>query len=100
MKIKVSTCILLLFLRAQIVWHTTKVKDYSIIKFTYQSQQRNLHNLRKIKGGFDEGYDSDGEPGPLCDMEYLEYTQYFDEVALPYVVTLDTGENYFNKEGN
>ena len=32
---------------AQSIWHTIKVKGYSIIKFTYQDQQKNLHNLQK-----------------------------------------------------
>ena len=82
--------------------HTThhKRKVPSIIKCTSQFQQSNLHNLQRIKDRFDEGYDSDGEPVPFFDMEYLEDNQYFDEDALPDVFPLGTGENYSNDEGN
>ena len=33
-------------------------------------------------------YDSDGEPGPFCDMVDLEDTQDFDEYNLPDVFPL------------
>ena len=33
-------------------------------------------------------------------MEDLENTQYFDKNALPDVVLLDSGENYYNDKGN
>ena len=47
-----------------------------------------------------KGYYSDGEPGPLFDIEYPEDTQYFNEDALPDVFPLDSGENNSNDEGN
>ena len=81
---------------AQTVQHTIKGKGPSIIKSTSQYQQRNLHNLQKIKDSFDEGYYSDGEPGPFFDMEDIEGTQYFYEDALPDVFPLGAGENYYN----
>ena len=31
---------------------------------------------------FNKVYDSNGEPGPFCDMEDIEDTQDFDEYAL------------------
>ena len=65
------------------VEHTIKIKCYSVIKFAYQSQQRNLHKWPKKKDRFNKVYDSDGGPGPFCDMEDLEDTQYFDDYALP-----------------
>ena len=55
------------------------MKCYFGIKFTSWSQQRNFRNLHKIGDLFDEGYGSDRELVPLCGVEYLEYTQYFDE---------------------
>ena len=33
-------------------------------------------------------------------MEDIEDTQMFDEDALPYVVSLNSGENDYNDEGN
>ena len=51
-----------------------KGKCSSSIKCTYQYQQSNINNLQKIKDRFDEGYDSDGEPGPLLSMEDIEDT--------------------------
>ena len=59
---------------SQIVHNYIKGKCSSSIKCTYQYQQINIHNLQKIKDRFDEGYDSDGEPGPLLNMEYIEDT--------------------------
>ena len=64
------------------VWslgHTIKIKGFSINKFTSWSQQRNFRNLHKIGDLFDGGYGSDRELVPLCGVEYLEYTQHFDE---------------------
>ena len=69
------------------VEHTIKIKCYSGIKRASQSQQRNLHKLQK-EDGFNKVYDSDGEPGPFCDMEDLEDTQDFDEYNLPNVSPL------------
>ena len=46
-----------------------------------------------------QGYDSDGEPGPFCDAEDLEDTQIFYKDYLPDVVPLDDGENYSSDEG-
>ena len=62
---------------AQTVWHTIKVKGPSIIKYNSRYQQKNLHNLRKIKDRFDEGYNSDGQPVSFFDMEDIEDTKYF-----------------------
>ena len=85
---------------SQTVRHIIKVKCPSSIKCASSYQQRNLHNLQKIKDSFDEGYYSDGEPGPFFDMEYLEDTQYFDQDALHDVFPLGAGGNYSNDEGN
>ena len=57
-----------------IVQHNIKIKCYSSIKRAYHYQQRNLQNLQKNEDMFNKVYDSDGEPGPLCDMEDLEHT--------------------------
>ena len=48
---EVSTYTLVLVLMVQGICHTIKVKSPFIIKFTYQSQQRNLHNLPKKRTG-------------------------------------------------
>ena len=53
------------------------------IKETTKIQQSNLRKLPKKDVRLNTFYDSDGEPGPFCDMKYLEDTQYFDEYALP-----------------
>ena len=55
-----------------------KRKCSSIIERTSQYQQSNLHHLQKTEDRFNEGYDSDGEPGPLCDVEDIEDNQDFD----------------------
>ena len=39
--------------------------------------------MTKKEHRFNKVYGSDGEPGPFCDLEYLEDNQYFDEVDLP-----------------
>ena len=54
----------------------------------------------KIEDRFDEGYGIDGELGPLCDVDNLEYTQHFDEDALPDAVPFDDVENTSDNEGN
>ena len=55
----------------------------------------------KIEDRFDEVYDSYGEPGPFCDMEYLEDTQYFGEDALPTAPPPpDAGDNDSDDEDN
>ena len=41
-----------------------------------------------------------GGPGPLCDMEDLEDTQYFDEYALPNILPPDPGKKISGYEGN
>ena len=46
-----------------------------------------LSDLQKKEDGLNKVYDSDGEPGPLCDMEDLEDTQDFYEYALPNIFT-------------
>ena len=74
-----------------IVKHTIKIKCYSGIKCTSQSQQRNLCNLQK-RDRFNKVYVSDGEPGTFCDMEYIEDTHDFDECALPDFFPPDAGK--------
>ena len=89
------------------VQHTIKIKDYSGIKCTSQSQQRNLRILQKKEDRFNKVYDSDGEPVPFYDMEYIEDAQYFDDYALPDVSPPDDGNfslmtkimNLLRKEG-
>ena len=39
----------------------------------------NLCDLRKYESRFDQGYDSDGNPGPWCDMVKEEGPQFFEE---------------------
>ena len=56
---------------------------------------------------FNKVYDSDVEPGLLCDMEDIEDTQYYDDYALPDVPPPDaektslimTVMNMLQKEG-
>ena len=66
---------------------------HSTIKFTSQYQQSNLHNIHKTQDRFDEGHDSYGIPGSFCDVEYLDNTQYFDEVDIPSIIPLCACEN-------
>ena len=40
---------------------------------------QNLMNISKLEGQFDDGYDSDGETGPYCNMEQIEGLYIFDE---------------------
>ena len=65
-----------------------------------QSQQRNLRTLQKKQDRLNKVYNSDGGPGPLCDMEDLEDTQYFDEYALPNILPPDPGKKISGYEGN
>ena len=44
---------------------------------------------------FDQGYNSDRQPGPFFDVEYIEDNQHVYEDALPDVVPLDSGEKFF-----
>ena len=44
---------------------------------------RNLNEISRIEHEFDEGFDSDGEIGPSCDLEDEEGPQMFDEEPLP-----------------
>ena len=81
------------------VQYTIKIKFYSGIKFTYQSQQRNLNKLKK-QDSFNKIYNGDGEPGTFCDMEDIADTQYFDEYALPDFFLLDTGKSFSDYECN
>ena len=76
-----------------------KRKCSSIIERTSQYQQSNLHHLQKTQDSFNEGYDTDGEPGPLCDVEDIEDNQDFDQDALPDIFPLDAGENASDGEG-
>ena len=48
--------------------------------------------MTKKEDRFNKFYDSYWEPGPFCDMKYLEYTQYFDEYALPDVFSPGSGK--------
>ena len=59
LKIKVSTCILVVALLASSVQHSIKIKCYSSIKCSSQSQQRNLCNLQKKEDRFNKVYDID-----------------------------------------
>ena len=43
----------------------------------------NLSKLSSLKSNFDEGYDSDGERGPWCDVIGLEGEQDYDEYEIP-----------------
>ena len=43
------------------------------------SRQVNLSKLSSLESNFDEGYNSDGERGPRCDIIGLEGGQYYDE---------------------
>ena len=72
------------------VQQTIKINCYSGIKFDPQSQQRKFCDLKK-KYCFNKVYDSDREPGPFCNMEDIEDTQYVYEYALPDVSTPDAG---------
>ena len=83
-----------------IVQHNIKIKCYSGIKSTSQYQHRNLCKITKKEDRFNKVYDSGGEPGPLCDMEDLEYNKYFDEYALPDVLPPDAGKHFSDYEGN
>ena len=91
MKIKVSAWILVVSLMVSRVQNTIKINFYSGIKCDSQSQQRNLSKLQKNEDRFNKVYDSYGETGPLCDMEDIEYTQDFDEYALPDAPPPDAG---------
>ena len=58
---------LVLALMSSISQHTIKMKCYSSIKCTSQSQQMNLFNFLK-ESRFNKVYNIHGELGPLCDM--------------------------------
>ena len=62
-------CILVLTLMALSIQYTIKIKDSSIIKFIYQSQQRNLSNLQQIENRLYDTYGRGGEPGPFCGVK-------------------------------
>ena len=42
----------------------------------------NIRDIRKYESKFDQGYDSDGEAGPWCEMEKEEGPQFFEEKFL------------------
>ena len=46
-------------------------------------RQVNLSKLSSLESNFDEGYNSDGERGPWCDLIGLEGEQYYDEDEIP-----------------
>ena len=46
----------------------SKEEVTSVVDTHLSPQQINLQNVQQIEDRFDEGYDNDGEPGPLCDM--------------------------------
>ena len=56
--------------------------------------------MTKKEHRFNKVYDSDGELGPLCDMEDLEDTQDLDEYNLPDVSRPDAGKKFSDYEGN
>ena len=45
--------------------------------------QVNLSKLSSLESNFDEGYNSDGERGPWCDVIGLEGEQDYDEDEIP-----------------
>ena len=47
------------------------------------TRQVNLSKFSSLESNFDEGYDSDGERGPWCDVIGLEGEQYYDEDEIP-----------------
>ena len=53
----------------------------------------------KKEDRFNKVYNSDGEPGTFYDMKDIEYTQDFDEYALPYVLPPDAGIFFSDYEG-
>ena len=57
-------------------------------------------NLQKIEDWFGQGCNSDGEPGPFCDVESFGVTQDFYEGAIPDIDPLGVGENSAGDEGN
>ena len=79
--------------------HGNKYHSINTIKSTEEKENKSIHlHLSRClndvertthqvpiltEDRFNEVYDSDGKPGPFCDMEDLEYTQEFDEYALP-----------------
>ena len=67
------------------VQHTIKIKFYSGIKCTSQSQQMNLCKFKK-KGRLNKVYDSYGETGPFCDMEDLEILKFY--MSTLYLISL------------
>ena len=46
-------------------------------------RQVNLSKLSSLESNFDEGYDSDGERGPWCDVIGLGGGQDYDEDEIP-----------------
>ena len=57
------------------------------------SLNKRTFKVYKKEDRFNKVYDSDGEPGPFCDMEYLEDNKYFVEYALPDAPPHDAGKN-------
>ena len=45
-------------------------------------RQVNISKLSSLESNFDEGYDSDGERGPWCDIIALEGEQDYDEYEI------------------
>ena len=71
-----------------------------VVYIPISTQQRNLCNLHNIENRFEEGYDSDGEAGPLCDVDLLEGNEVFYEGDLPGVSPIDAGEKSSDNEVN
>ena len=66
------------------VQHTIKIKCYSGIKCTSQSQQINLIYLKKKEDGLNNIYDSDGEQAPKrINGSLFLYTYEKFEIFLP-----------------
>ena len=61
---------------------------------------REYSPFTKIKDRFDEGYGSDGGPGPFFKMEDLEDTQDYYKGNISDFVPLYSGENSSNDKGN
>ena len=79
--------------------HTIKIKFNPLINVPLSLNKEILINYKK-EDRFNRDYGSDGEPGPFCDMEYIEDTQYSDDYALPKVLPPSAGFFFSDYEGN
>ena len=68
---------------------TTSIEKNTLMVYVPISIQHIRHrNLHKIEVKSNVCYGSDGELGPFCGVEVLEFTQYFDECAIPEIPLL------------